>query len=393
MRFNKIIYIRYIPLTAKVYKDFYMDEVEKAGIDMEYWDVSALFFKNSYDQEDSSFLTNTIKFDTYDELEKAIIKLQPLANKLFVSIMTFEGRVLKLYKMFTKYNCVLAVFGRNMLPLPAQNRKSIYYSVKNISFEKVKRFLNTRSIIRGKENGRIKPYDIMFLGGTEGWKGIGIINENDVAKAEIIKVNSDDYDNYLMLKGAKRIIDYDYILFLDEYLPLHPDTLLFGIKNVSEKQYYPELNKYFDRVEEQFGMPVVIAAHPKAVRYKNEDFFNGRKVFFEQTSQLTEHSNFVLAHDTTSINYAISFNKRLHFITSKNIYNEINMVHRNSANFADFLGCNLQWFDKNDPINLIEELPVENYEKYRNKFQTSCETQNKLSKDVFIEFLKQYLAR
>jgi len=389
MRFNKIIYIRYIPLTAKIYKDFYMDEVVKVGIDVEYWDISALFFKQDFKQEDSSFLTNTRRINSYNELKKAIIELQPLSDKLFISIMTFEGRVLKLYKLFTKYNCTLAVFGRNMLPLSVQNNKSISYIIKNLSFEKIKRYLDTKSIIKGKENGSIKSYDIMFLGGTEGWKGIGIINEKDVFKAEIVNVNSDDYDNYLMFKNDEPILTTDYILFLDEYLPLHPDTLLFDIKNVSEQQYYPELNAYFDRVEKQYEMPVVIAAHPKASRYKEEDFFNGRQVFFEKTLQLTKNAHFVLAHDTTSINYAISFEKKLHFITSKNIFNEINMVHRNTVNFANFLGCNLQWFDKEEPINLIENFPLENYKRYRYGFQTSFETENKFSKDIFINFLKE----
>lgn len=389
MRFNKIIYIRYIPLTTKIYKDFYMDEVVKAGIDIEYWDISALFFKQDFNQEDSSSLTNTRKFRTYNELENAIVESQPLANKLFISIMTFEGRVLKLYKMFTKYNCILAVFGRNMIPLPNQNSKSISYILKNISFEKISRFLNTRSLIKGKEKGSIKCYDIMFLGGTEGWKGIGIINKKDVSKAEIINVNSDDYDNYLKLKDKDPVLNYNYILFLDEYLPLHPDALLFKIKNVSEEQYYPELNKYFDRVEKEYGMPVVIAAHPKAARYKQEDFFNGRKVIFDQTAELTKYAYFVIAHDTTSINYAVSFNKKIHFISSKNIFNEINKVYKNSENFANFLGCNLQWFDKEGPINVIENFPEENYKKYRYEFQTSPETEGKFSKDIFIDFLKQ----
>ena len=210
-----------------------------------------------------------------------------------------------------------------------------------------------------------------------------------MANAEIVKVNSDDYDNALSLKGSNPLINSDYILFLDEYLPLHPDTLLFKIKNVTVNQYYPELNKYFDLVEKQYGMPVVIAAHPKAIRYKNEDFFNGRKVFFDKTSQLTEHAHFVLAHDTTSINYAVSFNKKLHFITSSNIFHNINMVHRNVVNFSDFLGCNRQWFDKSEPVNLIDKLPKTNYSKYKYEFQTSLETENRLTKDIFIEFLKK----
>jgi len=387
MGFKKVIYIRYIPLTKKVYNDFYMEEVEKAGIDMEYWDITALFFKKNVGQEDSSSLTNTRKFKTYQELEEALIRLKSLEDTLFISIMTFEGRVSKLYKLFTKYNCNLAVFGRNMFPLLKQ-KLSWKVFLEKLTIVKIKNYLNTNKIIKEKARGLIKPYDIMFLGGKKGWQGIGVIDESEVAKAKVIKVNSDDYDNTLSLKGSVPLISIEYILFLDEYLPLHPDTLLFKIRNVSAEQYYPQLNEYFDLVEKQFSMPIVIAAHPKAARYKNEDFFNGRKVVFDRASELTEHANFVLAHDSTSINYPIAFSKKLHFITSSNIYKHINMVHRNVINFAGFLGCNWQWFDKEETINLIAEVPKKEYQRYKFDFQTSAETENKLSKDIFIEFLK-----
>lgn len=365
-----------------------MDEVEKAGIDMEYWDITALFFKKDFGQEDSSSLTNTKKFESYEELEQAMLQLQSLDDKLFISIMTFEGRVTRLHKLFTKYNCPLAVFGRNMFPLPKQ-RISWPFLMEKLNFVKVGNYLKTRRIVRAKSKGLIKPYDIVFLGGQKGWQGIGVINESDIAKSEIIKINSNDYDNALSLKGSLPIINKDYILFLDEYLPLHPDTLLFKIKNVPADQYYPQLNEYFDLVEKQFGMPIVVAAHPKAVRYKSEDFFNGRKVIFDKTSELTEHAHFVLVHDSTSINYPIAFGKKLHFITSSNIYNYINRVHRNVVNFASFLGCNWQWFDKGGSVDLIAKIPEQDYQNYKFDFQTSAETENKLSKDIFIEFLKR----
>ena len=37
MRFDKIIYIRYIPLTVKIYEDYYMSEALDSGFEVEYW--------------------------------------------------------------------------------------------------------------------------------------------------------------------------------------------------------------------------------------------------------------------------------------------------------------------------------------------------------------------
>lgn len=387
MRFKKVIYIRYIPLTKKVYQDFYMEEVSRVGIEVEYWDITSLFFKDSYEQEDSELLTKTLKFSSYMQLEKAFVQNAPLSEKLFISIMTFEGRVKKLHRLFTKYDCKIAIFGRNMFPMPNSYNPSLFAKIKSLTAKRLSNFVKTKALIIAKKRKLIKPFDFLFLAGDQGWKGIGRIKESEILDSHVIKINSNDYDNILMSEKIQQVVNCNYILFLDEYLPLHPDTLLFGIKNVSPEQYYPELNAYFDHVEKQFNMPVIISAHPKAIRYKTEDFFNGRSVYFNKTLELTKYADFVLAHDTTSINYPIIFEKKLHFITSEKICKEINEVHKNTINFAQYLKCNMQWFDKNEFVNLVEEIPEEEYKKYKYQFQTSYETENALTKDVFIDFL------
>jgi len=376
-----------MPLTVKIYTDFYMAEAEKVGVKVEYWDLTALFFGDNHGMEDSSYLINVKKFITYNKLEVALKSQELLSKTLFISIMTFEGRICKLYKILTKYNCNLAVFGRNMFPVPPV-KKSVFAILKRIKISTVLNYLEFRKLLKLKKNGKIKNYDVIFMGGALGWQGIGRVGVDDIRNTQIVNVNSDDYDNFLLLKNDKDIISGDYILFLDEYLPLHPDTVLFNIKNVKEEDYYPELNNYFERVEKQFGLPVVIAAHPKANRYKTEDFFNGRKVFFNETAQLTRTAFFVLAHDSTSINYPIAFGKKLHFITSESIMKGIIGVHRNVLNFADYLGCNYQFMNNIDEkINLVDGFTVEKYENYKYNFQTSPETENKLSSKIFIDFL------
>ena len=388
MRFKKLIYIRYIPLTQKVFEDFYMGEAMKAGLEVEYWDFTSIFFKNQFGLEDSSHLVTTKKFNSYTEIEKSLKLEQSIQDILFISIMTFEARIHKLYKLLTKFNCQLAVFGRNMFPVASTSIVSLSDKISKISLSRVISFIKNKKLQHDIQNGVIKNYDFVFLGGKMGWLGIGNVRLNQILKAEIIKVNSDDYDNYLKLKDSENFIKYDYILFLDEYLPLHPDTNLFNIKNVKAEDYYPELNEFLTVVEKQFNKPVIIAAHPKASRYKEEDFFDGRKVYFGKTAELSKHAYFVIAHDTTSINYPIAFKNKLHFITSNNIEKGINMVHQNVIYFSKFLGCNYQYFNKKEKIDVVEILPEINYDNYKFDFQTWPETQNVKTCDIFINFLK-----
>ncbi|MDQ0969212.1 hypothetical protein QFZ20_004615 [Flavobacterium sp. W4I14] len=387
MSFSKVVYVRYFPLTAKVYSDFYLEEVEKCGISVEYWDLTKIFFRSDFEQEDSSHLVTTKKFNSYATLEQAI-KESSNPDTLFVSIMTFESRVEKLFRIFTKYNSQISVFGRNMFPLASGKSASFISRLMRITPAKLIEYIKIKRLKKAKDLNRIKRYDYVFLGGKLGYEGIGNTNYEELQYSKIIQVNSDDYDSCLALKNQPSIFSHQYILFLDEYLPLHPDTHLLNIKNIKPEEYYPQLCEYFDRVESEFKMPVIIAAHPKALRYKTEDFFNGRKVIFGKSAELSNGAEFVLAHDTTSINYPIALDKRIHFISSKNIEKGINIVHQNVLHFAEYLGCNFQWFDKQEKINLIQSVPVENYKRYKYEFQTSPDTENQMSKDIFISFLK-----
>lgn len=377
-----------MPLTYKIYNDFYMKEVEDIGVTVEYWDITTLFFKDSTSMEDSSHLCTIKKIKTYKEIDKDIKEIKNISSTLFVSIMTFEPRISRLYQILTKNDCVLSVFGRNMFPLAENNLSKINF-IKKIKLSSVIKYIKSKNFKNKIKSGKIKKYDIVFMGGAKGWQGIGRISKNDISTSEIVKVNSDDYDTFLKMKSNKSFIFNNYILFLDEYLPLHPDTQLFNIGNVAPEKYYPELCSYFDRVEEQFKKPIIIAAHPKALRYKTEDFFGGRKVVFDNTVNLTQNADFVLAHDSTSINYPIAFGIKIHFITSKNIMNGINSVHRNVISFSKSLGCNYQWFDNdNEIVELVEDIVKEKYENYKYNYQTSIETENISTKEIFIKFLK-----
>jgi len=388
LKFNKVIYIRYNPLTQKVYNDFYFNEVESIGLKVEYWDVSSLFFKTIPGVEDSSFLTKTIKFNTYKEIEEQLKSERSLDKCLFISIMSFDQLIIKLYKLLTKYNCNLGVFGRNVLPFGANTNMSILDYLKKINIKRISNFIKFKLLLKYLKNGKIKKYDYVFLAGNYGWRGIGRINQTDINNSIKININSDDYDVCTMLSN-KIDSTNKYILFLDEYLPLHPDTILLGIKTIKPNDYYPELNKYFDFIEKKYGLPIIIAAHPKALEYHNKNYFNGRQVSFYQTAALTKNALFVIAHDSTSVNYPIYFNKKIHFITSDNIMNDIAEVHWNTLNFAKYLGCNYQYFDNyNDMLNIVEELPIRNYEQFKLDFHTSPETENKKTVDIFLNFLR-----
>ena len=98
------------------------------------------------------------------------------------------------------------------------------------------------------------------------------------------------YDFVLSKLVKKRIIDDKYIVFLDEYIINHPDFKILNKKIDKEKLYYQELNKFFNFIEKNFKLKVVIASHPRADLEYNKIKFPKHNVFIGNTPELMKYS-------------------------------------------------------------------------------------------------------
>ena len=106
-------------------------------------------------------------------------------------------------------------------------------------------------------------------------------------------------------------------MFLDQFLPFHPDAIFVKKFNpkTTEKKYFPALNKFFDDFEKSTNTKVVIAAHPKS-DYENRNCWGSRKFIKYDSLDLVKNSKFVLAHQSTSLSYAVLLKKKIIFLTS-----------------------------------------------------------------------------
>ncbi len=133
---------------------------------------------------------------------------------------------------------------------------------------------------------------------------------------EEVWAHTPDYDNCLEGNSAPILGDRKYGVFLDEYLPFHPDFISMGVKgHITADEYYPALCSFFDFVEKEYNTEIVIAASPRSDYDKHPDYFGGRKVIRDKTAQLVKYSNFVIMHHSASINFAVLYAKPITFIT------------------------------------------------------------------------------
>jgi len=135
---------------------------------------------------------------------------------------------------------------------------------------------------------------------------------------KIIKAHSYDYDIFLKLKNKTSILQKEpYAVFLDQCLPFNPGPIFRKEKSlVTPENYYSSLNYFFKNFEDKTGLEVVFAAHPRSRYDLWSKYLYGRKYYLFKTSELVKNSKIVLLHTSTSISFAILYNKPIIFLTS-----------------------------------------------------------------------------
>lgn len=377
----KVIYLSYLPLIQKRENDFYMNELIQAGISVEYWDLTKIFFPDV--QFTGEVERNYIKrFRNYAEFEDTILA-QDIRKCFFIVIITFSGMVIKLHRMLTKYNCYLISFARTGIPVFSTNESLLRKIVKNyrnyLRIDKINKIFNEIAKI-SQQMGLIKNYDLVFAAGS-----VDELRYNHTSS--VVPVNHFDFDNYLSIKYSRnRILPYEYCVFLDDNLVYDTDFMILNIKTIKPNLYFKSLCNYFDLLEKVYNLKVVIAAHPKA-KYQGSEFGN-REIIKGKTNELVKNCHFTIAHYSTSISFAILYKKPIIFIYTNEM--KVLSYFKVINGFAHLLGSNIFNIDSRSLEHNLNGIKINNiddskYENYKYKYLTSKLSENESSCNVFLQ--------
>lgn len=94
---------------------------------------------------------------------------------------------------------------------------------------------------------------------------------------------------------SEKVVDGEYILFVDENIDYAPDANLLGYSISHDNDgYYRRMNQLFTLLETRWSKPVVVAASGK---YKyQQDRFQGRSLVYGKTLPLIQHASLVVGH-------------------------------------------------------------------------------------------------
>lgn len=369
---KKIIFIMPHLPTVDFQRKYFVNQLKENNFILEYWDVGPIL---GYDMKFISDLTdvNYTKIICLKEL-KLRLKYENHADAVFVLQLTRNLQSLSIYSLFRLYNKRTVFFGRGYLPCVSQPKTIGYYlnkvyrggkNLSSIIYATIFRFLPV-----------IKKYDLVFAAGTLAER----LHLNDAIK--ISKIHHFDVDHSTD-KNVENNFIADCCVFIDDFMPFHPDFSLGSSDTINADNYYNSLNNFFDTVEKKLGKTIIIAAHPKAT-YKNNPF-NKRTIVFGDTNSLVKNSVFVFTHASTAIAYAVIYEKPLCLIFS----DEIKSVHFDIYNLmimtSKILDCPILNFEKNSSFDLADcTVDKKKYEDYYVEF-LSNEANTRLSSEIVID--------
>ncbi len=190
-----------------------------------------------------------------------------------------------------------------------------------------------------------------------GQKSIGRPGAKVGKHSEIIFCGSMDFNRYFEFKAKESLSKESgnkvQIVFVDEFYPLHPD--LNGTLFIDPDYYYTNMNLVLKRLEQELGMKVTIAVHPRADYTKNPFEF---PLMYNRTMEAISEAKLVVGHASTAFSYAVLMDKPILQVGFKSASNHF--YGKLLTKFSYELGLKTFYVD----TDLTYTYPVVNREKY-----------------------------
>ena len=295
--------------------------------DLEYWDCEWDGISPSTSKQ--PLIRSYIRIIPTLDCLKYNLALLP-KDALVVSDFDFETRNYSLYKLIHKYvkNIIeIDVYSYSIFLLsnPAfttslkrgntfslvVGKKVLYnFFVIRAILKKIKHGHNydvlddLRSSLRLRKENRLTRYHYAC-------KNLFYYTKINTAPLSQYYINHPDYEKFLSIRYANRLIESNYIVYIDQYYPKHPDIIRnnpsLDIANISDA-FYKTINPFFDKLEKYYNCEVIIAAHPKA-QYISENPFGNRRIIYFKTAELIQYASGVCMHYSNSFSFVALFDK------------------------------------------------------------------------------------
>lgn len=278
-----VLFLTSSPLHKMHFNDMYINEI-KDKFQTKIWDISFLY---GLGKETVDF-PEVICIHDFRELEN---ELDSINEQVVVITNVLIYDLHRIHKFFKERNIPLISIDKESIIFWMKDnylKEHLQYATKN---EQKKFFWKRNSITR-------KIYSYLEYQHVKFDYILGAKNYFPEATKHFHQIHNLKYDEFLKSEEEEKVVDYKYILFMDAGLA-HLPNVTGRANSINKKEYLDDMNHLFDRIEAEYNLPVIIAAHPKSGYGEND--FGGRKIILYKTPALLKYAEFVLAHYSTSL--------------------------------------------------------------------------------------------
>lgn len=373
----KVIFLTKTGFVRQHLQDMYIEAV-RGLFEVELWDLSAIYKRND---ELPNRLTSDKVLSSFAEFDQALAAIQGPA--LIVTNI-----------MFYSLKRIFPYIKKHHLEVAAIFKEGLFSYLNEISWHNLDPrnggLVDVLKILVKRLNWIRIPYNRLINGQARYDYLFATNNFYPEYARQFIKVHYVKYDEYLAFRDAPPVLAGSYALFLDSAATTHPTYKYTSRRNLDGDRYIRLMNEFFDYLEAQSGLKVVIAAHPKAGY--TEETFNGRPIILGQTPALIEHCSFAFGHFTTAFINAILANKPVGFL----YYRE---MLRCGQKFITIGGMELGKLLQAPVINLekLKPFPIEvnqaAYDRFIDTFVLDAQHPDQTTEAIFLDFLHSYAAK
>ena len=299
---QKIVTLAACQVKKNMANVIHLDALLEENIAVEFWNLCQCMYGKKVSHGQSADPDRECDFSSLSDFGEALLT-QDLENTLFLSFVGYDLASAPLLDMLQRNGAVVA-FLDNMS----------WYSFGDLTLQqrlwaraqhpvKLAKFIFDKLMHRRTGNNNA-GFDVVF------YESAASKPHGDVLA---FPLNSVLYEEALHSSHAP-LVEGSYIVYLDIAAGSHPDEALFSGVSFSGEQYRADLMRFFERLERDLGLPVVIAAHPKA-NYSGSEF-GGRKIFKNQTCALAQHASLALCDCSTSVLYFVALKKPVLFFVN-----------------------------------------------------------------------------
>lgn len=374
---KRIIVIDHEPLTIRRNKIFYLEELIANGFEVEFWDCSSFINKgmNLPDLLEKDYLH---KFESLDKVRGALKQTDIFKTLFIVEVLDwYENR--KLFRLLSEYHCFIIKQEMFATSSSLLHRESIYKRLMRMSPKVIFRV--------GMNRLRMAYYRVY-----KRYFNIGydlIVSSGNQRRVDVA-INHPDWELAQEIKGLSSGIKEPYAVFIDEFFPLHPDLLFFfHQKGGDAYHYYQVLNAFFDKIEKEYKLKIVIAAHPKS-NYTNE-VFNSRRIIKYHTAELIKDARMVFMHGSSALSFVMIFNKPLALLVTDE-YKNTRMLYENVMQISQMVKLPVYNIEADHQIT-VRPVTREIRESYIYRYLTSPGIEEKKNSDILADAYSSALER